>query len=175
MHAEQQLCLLGLGPEHLSDGGKQWLRAIAGVSEHLGLVTTDKAAVLAAVVELRQQQWAAEDSQVHLSPHLPRKRRTNTRIGDAYQPTRCQRRQDTRDAGALSCGPIELTHLGVAGGCGGGQQEGAGADGGFEAAHSTAGPGCGADCGAAGTVVPPTRDYPTREHPCILTQQVRGF
>lgn len=55
---------LGLGQEHLSEAGRKHLQAIAGVSGHLGLITTDKSAVLAAVVELRQQQWAAEDSQV---------------------------------------------------------------------------------------------------------------
>ena len=58
---------LGLGRDGLSEQGRRHLQAIAGVSQQLGLATTDKAAVLAVVVELCQQQWAAEDSQVCLS------------------------------------------------------------------------------------------------------------
>lgn len=50
--------------QRLSELGREHLQLIAGTSAKLGLNTTDKRAVAAAVSFLREQQWAAEDIKV---------------------------------------------------------------------------------------------------------------
>ena len=60
----EQLTAVGLGTPQLSDAGRENLSLIAGFSEKLGLLTTDKESVLAAVSELRKQQWNADEIKV---------------------------------------------------------------------------------------------------------------